>query len=103
MAEKIELLRGSGNVYRDLGEPDADLRQAKALLAAEIIGVLDDQGLSTRKAEAITGINQADFVRIRNADIKRFTLDRLMRILNRLGRHVEVEVTPARSNRLQPA
>ena len=48
--------RGSGNVFRDFGYPDADVRQAKALLAAQIIKVLDAEKLSTRQAEARTGI-----------------------------------------------
>ena len=89
----FELIRGSGNIYRDFGHPDADVRQAKAILAAQIIGILDDEGLSTRKAQARTGVNQAEFVRIRNAQLRRFTIDRLMTILNKLGRQVDLKIT----------
>ena len=42
----MELIHGSGNVYRDFNVPDADIRQAKAILAAKIIGILDDRGWS---------------------------------------------------------
>ena len=96
--DDFELVRGSGNIYRDFGHPDADVRQAKAVLAARIIGILDDEGLSTRKAQARTGVNQAEFVRIRNAQLRRFTIDRLMTILNKLGSQVDLEITirPAR-------
>lgn len=80
----FELVKGSGNVFRDLGDPDADLKQAKAILAASIIAVLDDRGLSVRKAGALTRFAPADFSRIRNADLGRFTLDRLMKMLNAL-------------------
>ncbi len=59
--EDFELVRGSGNVFRDQGEPDADIKQAKALLAAQIIGALDDQALSVRKAATLTGFAAADF------------------------------------------
>jgi predicted XRE-type DNA-binding protein len=90
--EKIEVVRGSGNVYRDFGYEDADLRQFRAILAAEIIKILDRQELTVRGAHALTGIAAADFSRIRNADIGRFSLDRLMSILNRLGSRVEVKV-----------
>jgi len=45
-----------------------------------------------RAAHARTGIAAADFSRIRNADLGRFTLDRLVSILNRLGARVEVRV-----------
>ena len=80
----LELVEGSGNVFRDLGDPDADLKQAKAILAARIIAVLEDRGLSVRKAGALTGFAAADFSRIRNADLGRFTLDRLMKMLSAL-------------------
>lgn len=95
--EKLEVIRGSGNVYRDLNVPDADVRQFKALLAAEIIKALDREGLSVRKAHDRTGIAAADFSRIRNADMERFTVDRLMGIINRLGSRVEVAVKVRRS------
>lgn len=90
--EKIELVRGSGNVFRDFGEPNADVQQLKAVLAAEIIGILDDHKLSTRKAEKETGVPHADFVRIRKPELKRFTVDRLIGILNKLDRQVDVKV-----------
>lgn len=91
--DDFELVHGSGNVFRDFGLPDADVRQTKAILAAKIIGVLDDEGLSTRKAEARTGVPQADYSRIRNVKLGRFTIDRLMTILNKLGRSVDVQVS----------
>ena len=43
--EPLELVHGSGNVYKDMGDGEADVRQAKALLAAEIIKVLDQEDL----------------------------------------------------------
>lgn len=91
--KKLEVIRGSGNVFNDLGHEGADVKQFKALLAAEIIKALDHEGLSVRKAQARTGIAAADFSRIRNADLGRFTVDRLMMIINRLGSRVEVSVT----------
>lgn len=90
--EPLEVLRGSGNVYRDLEQADADVKQFKALLAAEIIKALDRDGLTVRAAHARTGIAAADFSRIRNADLSRFTLDRLVGIINRLGVRIEVKV-----------
>ncbi len=91
--DNFELVHGSGNVFRDFGRADADVQQTKALLAARIIGILDDEGLSTRKAEARTGVSHADFTRIRNAQLDRFTIDRLMTVLNKLGQRVEVRIS----------
>ncbi|MDN5940705.1 MAG: helix-turn-helix domain-containing protein [Nitrospira sp.] len=89
---KEEIIRGSGNVYRDFNMPDADVRQLKAALAAEIIKALDKKCLSVRKAQRLTGVQAADLSRIRNADLERFTSDRMMMILNKLGARVEVSV-----------
>ena len=72
----------------------ADLKQAKAILAARIIAVLDDRGLTVRKAASMTGFAAADFSRIRNAALGRFTLDRLMKMLAALdgGLRVTLQV-----------
>ena len=68
-----DLIRGSGNVYRDFGYPDANLRQARAVIAAGIISVLDRRKLSTRDAERLTGVSHSEFSRIRNTKLDRFT------------------------------
>jgi len=96
--EKMELVRGSGNVYRDFGVRGADLKQLKAILASEIIKTLDRDGLSVRGAHDRTGIAAADFSRIRNAALERFTIDRLMSIINKLGSRVEVKVRVRRAD-----
>jgi predicted XRE-type DNA-binding protein len=75
-----------------LRHENADAEQFKAILAAEIIKTLDRERLTVRVAHDRTGIAAADFSRIRNADLGRFTVDRLMFILNRLGSRVEVKV-----------
>lgn len=92
MKEDLQVVRGSGNVFRDLGHENADIEQLKAILSAEIIKTLDRDGLSVREAQRRTRVAAADFSRIRNADLGRFTVDRLMAILNRLGSRVEVKI-----------
>ena len=88
----MEVVRGSGNVFRDLGHENADAEQFKAILAAEIIKVLDREHLTVRAAHGRTGIAAADFSRIRNAELGRFSVDRLMTIINRLGSRIEIKV-----------
>lgn len=85
-------MRGSRNPFNDFRHKDADALWLKAILAGEIIKALDREHLTVRAAHSRTGIAAADFSRIRNADLGRFTLDRLMSILNRLGARIEVEV-----------
>ena len=93
MKGDFEVTRGKGNVFRDLGYADADAEHLKAVLAAQIIKVLDARKMTVRKAESTTGIAAADFSRIRSAKLDRFTIDRLMTILGRLDQKVEIEVT----------
>ena len=88
----FELAEGSGNVFRDFGDPHADLRQAKAIVAARIISALDERELTVRRAADATGFAAADFSRIRNASLGRFTLDRLMKILAALDGRIRVTV-----------
>ena len=89
---EFELIEGSGNVYSDLGDPEADLKHAKAVLAASIIMTLDERGLSVRKAAALTRFAATGFSRIRNADLGYFTLDRLMKMLSSLDRDLRVTI-----------
>ncbi len=92
MTDNFELVRGSGNLFRDMGVPNADVEQLKALLAARIIMLLDARKMTVRKAASQTGFAAADFSRIRNAKLGRFTIDRLMTILSRFGEKIDVQV-----------
>jgi len=91
--DSMELVRGSGNVFRDFGYANADVMQLKAILAAKIIGILDDDKLTVRRAEEITGVAASDFSRIRKVKLDRFTIDRMMTILGKLNQDVEVNVS----------
>jgi predicted XRE-type DNA-binding protein len=90
--EDFELVHGSGNVFRDFGHPDAEILQLKAILAANIIAVLDEQKISVRRAHELTGFAAADFSRVRQAKVQRFTIDRLIAMLGKLDQDVEVSV-----------
>lgn len=86
------VVRGSGNVFRDLSLPNPDLEQLRSILAAQIIKTLDGRKLSVRDAEKLTGVAYADFSRIRNVKLGRFTVDKLMTILGKLDQDVRVSV-----------
>lgn len=84
---------GRGKASSDVGNPDANRVQLRALLAVRIIAVLDERKLTVRAAHEATGIAAADFSRIRQARLDRFTIDRLMTVLSSLGQEVEVTVS----------
>jgi predicted XRE-type DNA-binding protein len=94
--DDMELVRGSGNVYRDFGYPDADVRQLKSILAAQILKILERDKLSVREAQRRTGIAAADFSRVRQVKLERFTIDRLLTIVNKLGMRVDFKITARR-------
>ena len=91
-AKAIEVVRGSGNIFADFGYPNAAAEQLKALLAAQIVLVLDRDAITVRQAGENTGIAAADFSRIRQVKLDRFTIDRLITILERLDQRVEVRL-----------
>jgi predicted XRE-type DNA-binding protein len=95
--QRLDVKQGSGNVFGDFGYSNADIEQFKAILAAEIIKTLDRENLTVRGAQRRTGIAAADFSRIRNAELGRFTVDRLMSIINRLGSRLEVKAKVRRA------
>lgn len=101
--DELEIVRGSGNAFRDFGDAEADLKQAKAILAAQIIAQLDARGLSVRNAASETGFAAADFSRVRSADLGRFTLDRLIKMLGALDDRVEVTVHVTRRTAAEAA
>ena len=90
MSDDFDVLRGSGNVFADFGDPDAEAKQMKAQVAAEISGTMNRRELSIRAAAKIAQCDPADIQRIRNADLSRFTIDRLMRVAFRLGQRFEI-------------
>ena len=90
---KLDIVRGSDNPFRDAGLPDPDTKLMKADLAARIIRILRERDLSGARAAGLAGVTEADISRIRNADLNRFTIDRLVRIINRLDNRVQVAVS----------
>src|SRR5271169_2282230 len=91
--DEFQLVLGSGNVFRDLRLANPEAEQLKSSLAAEIIGVLNERKLTVRRAHELTGFAAADFSRVRQAKLSRFTVDRLLAMLDRLDQHVEISVS----------
>jgi predicted XRE-type DNA-binding protein len=90
--EDFETLEGTGNVFRDLGIPDAENEAVKSGLAAEIIKAMREQKLTHEAAARKAGVQRADISRICNVDLDRFTIDRLARIARSLDPQVHLVV-----------
>lgn len=86
------ITRGSGNVFADLGFPDADERQAKLRLAYALNAVMDAQRLTQAAAAAKLGLNQPKVSALRNYRIEGFSVERLMTLLTALDQDVEIVI-----------
>ncbi|MHA1546041.1 MAG: XRE family transcriptional regulator [Alphaproteobacteria bacterium] len=88
----VEFVKGSGNIFRDLGHANRDIELMKATLAAEIIRVLDTRKLGVRKAGEIAQVQYADISRVRNTNLNKFTVDWLAKVFSRLEPKVEMRL-----------
>jgi predicted XRE-type DNA-binding protein len=89
-AEKIT--RGTGNVFADLGLPDAEERQTKLRLAFELNRVIDKRKLTQAAAADLLDINQPKVSALANYKLDGFSVERLMAFLTLLDRDVEIVV-----------
>ncbi len=87
-----EYTPSSGNVFADLNLPDADDLLAKAELAAKIIAEIQRRRLTQSQAAAILGIDQPKVSALKQGKLSGFSIERLMRLLLRLGRDIEITV-----------
>jgi predicted XRE-type DNA-binding protein len=99
VSKDLEYELGSGNVFADLGLPDAEELKAKSELVIEIIQIIEDRGLKQAEAAEIMGIDQPKVSLLMRGKLGGFSMERLYRFLNALGRDVEIVVMPKPRNR----
>jgi predicted XRE-type DNA-binding protein len=87
-----QIVRGSGNVFADLGYPDAEERQTKLRLALALNTILDQRKLNQADAAAQLGLNQPKVSALRNYKLDGFSVERLMTLLTALDRDVEIVI-----------
>jgi len=89
---KEEVVRSSGNVFADLGFPDAEERQTKVRLAAAINQLLNQRRLSQSAAARRLGINQPKVSALLNYKLQGFSVERLLRFLTALDQDVKIVI-----------
>jgi len=99
MSEDSKVTRSSGNVFADLGLPDADHLLAKADLAIEISSIIQDRGLTQAEAAEIMGVDQPKVSSLVRGRLDGFSMERLYRFLNALDRDVEIVIRPTPKGR----
>lgn len=88
--------RGTGNVFADLGLPDAADRQTKTRLALEINEILKGRKLKQKEAGQLLGLPQSKVSALANYRLDGFSVERLMGFLTALDRDVEIMIRPTR-------
>jgi predicted XRE-type DNA-binding protein len=85
---------GSGNIFADLGLPDAEERQLKAALVVQVGRLIKERKLSQVDAAKLLGVKQPDLSNILRGHYRGYSLAQLMRILSAFDQDVEITTRP---------
>lgn len=96
--EEIPVRASSGNIFADLGRPDADEALARVRLAQQIAEIIDRRTLSQTEAADIMGLDQPKVSALVRGRLSGFSTDRLLRCLMQLGQDVDIVVRDKPSN-----
>ena len=94
--KRIEHEVGSGNVFADIGLPNAEEHLIRAQLVYKISRIMKDRRLTQVAAAKIFGVKQPDVSKMLRGDFRQFSVERLLNFLVALGHDVEIVVRPHR-------
>jgi len=94
--EIIEHSASSGNIFADLGLPDAEERWAKLELALQINAIIKKKKLNQMKAAELLDVDQPKISLLSQGKLSGFSLERLFRFLTILGQDVTIKISKAR-------
>ena len=98
MKKDIPVKRGSGNIFADIGLPNAEDHLVKAQIVAAIGNLIRNQKLTQTAAAKKIGLKQPDVSRLLDGRFEGFSLERLIALLLALGSDVTIEVGPSNGN-----
>jgi len=93
---KVEV--GSGNIFADLGLPDAEDMLLKSTMVIELRRLIQQRKLTQTAAAKLIGIGQADLSKILRGQFRGYSEARLMRMLTAFGQDVEITTRPHRKS-----
>lgn len=97
--DDVRIERGSGNVFADLGRPDAETHLLKAELVTRIDQIIRERRLTQARAAELLGISQPDVSRLLRGNFRDYSVERLLRLMTILGRDVEIVIRKPRARR----
>ena len=86
---------GSGNVFEDIGLPNADELLVKADLTMSIEAIIKSRKLTQTKAGSLMGVSQPEVSRLFKGRFREYSVDRLMTFLTAFDRDVEIVSRPS--------
>jgi predicted XRE-type DNA-binding protein len=92
MSDENTVTRGSGNVFADLGIPNATEHMMKANIVRVIAQMIEAQGLSQNQAAQVIGLAQPDVSKMLRGQFRGIGLERLLSFVRKLGSDVEIKV-----------
>ncbi len=103
MGEDIKIEKSSGNIFSDLGfgDEEAKAELLKAQLGAEIFHILEHRKLTQTKAAEILGVKQPEISRLKSGKFSYYSVERLMRFLDRLNCEVSIRIAHPESERAE--
>lgn len=94
MARKVKVEAGSGNIFADLGLPDADTHFLKAQIVSEVYRLTNERNLTQAEAGKLIGISQPEVSRMFKGHFREYSVERLMGFLTGFDRDVEIVAKP---------
>jgi predicted XRE-type DNA-binding protein len=94
---------GSGNVYADIGLPDAETMLVKAGLVLQIQRAIEASGIEQEEAAETIGLSSEKLADLLRGRFRNVSTDELLRYLNLLGQNVDIVVSPIASDQSHPA
>jgi predicted XRE-type DNA-binding protein len=98
MARKPHIVAGSGNIFADLGLPDAETHLLKAQIVSEIYRLTHERKLTQTRAGKRMGISQPEVSRMFKGNFREYSIERLMEFLTTFDRDIEIVVRPHRKS-----
>lgn len=99
MKKKIKSTKSSGNVFADLGVPDADEHFVKSEIVLGIVERIKARGLTQAQVSKIIGLAQPDVSKLLRGQFAGHSFERLFGYLRALGNNIQIQIKPTRSNR----
>src|SRR3954449_4115432 len=88
--------KGSGNIFADLGLPNAEEHQLKAALVVQLKRLIAERELTQTGAAKLVKMKQPDLSKLLRGHLKLVSVEKLMRMLTAFDQDVEITIKPHR-------